>query len=164
MVQERRRGKEKGQQRLPVRLSSSRTLHWSLGDARKLRRCTIFDAAISTSAPSCSTSQLSSSSSVSPSFSMQNRRTQDRKRGQGKRRQRDWTRGEKFGAYASDVYASNAGKKTLVGMMCPSFYKKGRGGPEQQGVSNHGNRILPCHSLRVLARHHGYNATLHTRG
>ena len=73
-------------------------------------------------------------------------------------------RGEKESVRMRLTGMRPTGKKTSVGMMRPYFYQKGRGCPEQRGVSNRGARILPCHSLRVLARHHGYNATLHTRG
>ena len=122
-VQEREEGwEEKGQQRLPLTVIANALL----GPRRRSqasRRCTIFDAAISTSALSCSTSQLPSSSSVSPSFSMQNSRTQDRRRGQGKRRQRDWTRGERIGAYASDGYASDR-KENIGGYDASVFLPK----------------------------------------
>ena len=73
-------------------------------------------------------------------------------------------RGEKESVRMRLTGMRPTGKKTSVGMMRPYFYQKGRGCPEQRGVSNRGVRILPCHSLRVLARHHGYNATLYTRG
>ena len=73
-------------------------------------------------------------------------------------------RGEKESVRMRLTGMRPTGKKTSVGMMRPYFYQKGRGCPEQRGVSNRGVRILPCHLLRVLARHHGYNATLHTRG